>query len=90
MQKYEEAPFPVLHFPFPAHYPSLARPLSMPKMLFSRFPTCLRAAAMLAMLSLSCRHLASGHACVRAILLCGLGDWGLGLVWGCVIDVVWM
>ena len=64
--------------------------LSMPNMHFSRFHTCLRAAAMLAMLSLSCWHLASGHACLRAILPCGLGDWGLGLVWGCVIDVVWM
>ena len=64
--------------------------LSMPNMLFSRFPTCLRAAAMLAMLSLSCWHLASGHACLRAILLCDLGDWGWGPVWGCVIDVVWM
>ena len=48
--------------------------LSMPTMLFSRFPTCLPAAAMLAMLSLSCGHLASGHACLRAILLCGLCD----------------
>ena len=47
--------------------------LSMPNMLFSRFPTSLRAAVMLAMLSLSCWHLASGHdkcvcACARACL----------------------
>ena len=31
-----------------------------------------------------------GHACLRVIVLCGLGDWGLGLVWGCVLDVEWM
>jgi hypothetical protein len=59
--------------------------LSLPNLFFSRFPTCLRAAAMLAMLSLSCRHLASVRACLRAIVLCG---WGL--LWGCVIDVEWM
>ena len=31
-----------------------------------------------------------GDACLREIVLCGLGDWGLGLVWGCMIDVEWM
>ena len=68
--------------------------LSMQNMLFSRFPTCLRAAAMLAMLALSCRHLATGHACLLAIvMLCGLsglGDLGVGLAWECVFDVEWI
>jgi hypothetical protein len=45
--------------------------LSMPNMLFSRFPTCLRAAAMLAMLSLSCWHLASGHD--KCVCVCARG-----------------
>ena len=33
---------------------------------------------------------AGGHACPRAVVLGGLFDWGLGLAWGCVIDVEWM
>jgi len=40
-------------------------------------------------LSLPRRHPTSGHACLRASKLCGLGDWGLGLASGCVIDVEW-
>jgi len=42
---------------------------------------------------LSCWHLATGHACLRAIVLCGLyglGDWGVGLAWECAFDVEWM
>ena len=31
-----------------------------------------------------------GRACPRGFVLCGLGEWGLGLGWGCVIDVEWM
>ena len=31
-----------------------------------------------------------GHAYLRGIVLCGLVDWGLGLGWGCEIDVEWM
>ena len=52
---------------------SLPPPPIFPNMPFSPFPPCLHAPAMLAMLSLSCWHLASGHdtcvrACVRAWL----------------------
>jgi hypothetical protein len=63
--------------------------LSLPNTVSSRFPTCLRAAAMLAMLSLPRRHPTCGHACLHASELCGLGDWGLGLAPGCVLDVQW-
>ena len=42
----------------------------------SRLPTCLPAAAILAMFLLLRLHLASGHARLRAIVLCGLCDWG--------------
>ena len=63
--------------------------LSLPNTGSSRFPTCLRAAAMLAMLSLPRRHPTCGHACLNASELCGLGDWGLGLDSGCVLDVQW-
>ena len=35
-------------------------------------------------------RVACGHACLRRIVLCGLGDWDFRLGWGCVIDVEWM
>ena len=41
------------------------------------------AAAMLTILSLLCLYLGSGHVCLRAIVLCGLCDWGVGLAWVC-------
>ena len=45
---------------------------SLPNLLFSRLLNGLRAAAILAMLALSFMYLASGNACLRAIVLCGL------------------
>ena len=58
-------------------------------LVFISLNILLAALAGLAMLSLSCRHLI----CPRAIVLCGLcglGDWGVGLAWECVIDAEWM